>query len=77
VAANLARWGYPWVFDRFRFHMTLTGALPPAEAAAVLAALGPTLAPLLAQPVPVGAICHFAEGADGRFRVLGRYPLSG
>ena len=23
-AANLARWGYPWVLDRFRFHMTLT-----------------------------------------------------
>lgn len=22
---NLARWGYPYVFDDFRFHMTLTG----------------------------------------------------
>jgi len=25
---NLDRWGYPYVFDDFRFHMTLTGALP-------------------------------------------------
>lgn len=22
---NLDRWGYPYVFDEFRFHMTLTG----------------------------------------------------
>ncbi|MGE0565131.1 MAG: DUF1045 domain-containing protein [Pseudolabrys sp.] len=25
---NLDRWGYPYVFEEFRFHMTLTGALP-------------------------------------------------
>ena len=24
------RWGYPYVFDEFRFHMTLTGSLAPA-----------------------------------------------
>lgn len=26
--AHLQRWGYPYVFDCFRFHMTLTGKLP-------------------------------------------------
>jgi len=25
---QLYRWGYPYVFDDFRFHMTLTGSLP-------------------------------------------------
>lgn len=25
---NLARWGYPYVCEDFRFHMTLTGSLP-------------------------------------------------
>lgn len=25
---NLYRWGYPFVFEDFRFHMTLTGSLP-------------------------------------------------
>ncbi len=25
---NLERWGYPYVLDEFRFHMTLTGHLP-------------------------------------------------
>jgi putative phosphonate metabolism protein len=28
---NLERWGYPYVFDDFRFHMSLTGALAPAD----------------------------------------------
>jgi hypothetical protein len=27
---NLDRWGYPYVFADFRFHMTLTGSLAPA-----------------------------------------------
>ncbi len=74
---NLARWGYPWVLDRFRFHMTLTRALPPGEAAAVCAALEDPLRPILAAPVPVAGLCHFAEAGDGRFRILGRYPLTG
>lgn len=26
--ALLLRWGYPYVFEHFRFHMTLTGSLP-------------------------------------------------
>ena len=26
--AHLQRWGYPYVFDQFRFHMTLTGRSP-------------------------------------------------
>jgi len=26
-AKNLERWGYPFVFEEFRFHMTLTGPI--------------------------------------------------
>jgi len=29
--AMLARWGYPYVLEDFRFHMTLTGSLPLPE----------------------------------------------
>src|SRR5262249_2102845 len=29
----LERWGYPYVFSEFRFHMTLTGRLPAPEQA--------------------------------------------
>jgi hypothetical protein len=28
---NLAKWGSPFVFDQFRFHMTLTGPVDRAE----------------------------------------------
>lgn len=33
---NLDRWGYPYVFEDFRFHMTLTGSLPEADVAPVV-----------------------------------------
>jgi hypothetical protein len=29
--SNLLNWGYPYVFDQFRFHMTLTGAIDHLE----------------------------------------------
>lgn len=73
--AHLERWGYPHVLDRFRFHMTLTGALAPEAAERIREGLAPRLAPLLAQPVPVREICRFGEAADGRFHLLRRFPL--
>jgi hypothetical protein len=36
---NLDRWGYPYVLSEFRFHMTLTGAVPQRRKQMVLAAL--------------------------------------
>lgn len=29
--SHLMSWGYPYVFDQFQFHMTLTGPVPQAE----------------------------------------------
>jgi putative phosphonate metabolism protein len=34
-AANLDRWGYPYVFEEFRFHMTLTGRIGPDRRLAI------------------------------------------
>jgi putative phosphonate metabolism protein len=36
---NLDRWGYPYVLSQFRFHMTLTGAVPQRRKKAILAVL--------------------------------------
>jgi hypothetical protein len=36
---HLERWGYPYVFEDFRFHMTLAGPIPPERRDAVDAAL--------------------------------------
>lgn len=73
----LARWGYPYVMDEFRFHLTLTGDLPEDQARATEAALAPVLAPILPRPFRIDSLCLFGEGQDGMFRVLHRYALSG
>jgi len=73
--ANLLHWGYPYVLDRFRFHMTLTGPIAVEARAAVAAALAPVFRPLVAEPVPVAEICRFGEAPDGRFRLVRRLPL--
>ncbi len=73
----MARWGYPYVLGEFRFHLTLTGNLPPETAAQVQAALEPQLAPLLPRPFEITDICLFGEAEDGNFRLLQRYPLGG
>jgi putative phosphonate metabolism protein len=36
---NLERWGYPFVFEDFRFHMTLTGPLPRTARDHIIAVL--------------------------------------
>lgn len=59
---NLTHWGYPYVFEDFRFHMTLGGAIPDAaERAAVMAALDRELAEVLAEPLHVRSVCLFVE----------------
>jgi putative phosphonate metabolism protein len=73
--ANLITWGYPYVLDRFRFHMTLTGWLEPADREPARTALAAALGPILGVPLPVTEICRFSEAADGRFRLVRRFPL--
>ncbi|MEL6479219.1 MAG: DUF1045 domain-containing protein [Pseudomonadota bacterium] len=76
--ALLQAWGYPYVLDEFRFHLTLTGPLDPSDLAAVEAALTPKLADILSPPQPVQDICVFGEAEDdGRFHVITRLPLTG
>ncbi|MBP7241968.1 DUF1045 domain-containing protein [Amaricoccus sp.] len=75
---SLAAWGYPYVLDDFRFHLSLTGPLPAGVGAAVVAALAAAAAPALAAPMPVEDLCLFGEAAsDRRFRLLARHPLRG
>jgi putative phosphonate metabolism protein len=73
----LDRWGYPYVLDQFRFHITLTGALPSAQLNKVEAVLRPILAPLLPRPFRVRQICLFGEAQDGRLHLMRRYGLTG
>jgi hypothetical protein len=73
--ALLDRWGYPYVMEEFGFHMTLTGRLAPALRGAVAAGLDDWLAPVLPRPFEIGHLALAGEGPDGRFRLVGRWPL--
>ncbi|WP_353472673.1 DUF1045 domain-containing protein [Salipiger sp. H15] len=75
--ANLARWGYPYVMEEFKFHLTLSGKLAFGEAETVAEALRPALAPLLPQPFEIRELCLFGEAEDGRFHLIHRYALTG
>jgi putative phosphonate metabolism protein len=61
----LDRYGYPYVKDEFRFHMTLTGALESEEAARIEPALREHFAPLLHRPLEIAAIAIFVESTPG------------
>ncbi|KUJ78720.1 DUF1045 domain-containing protein [Ruegeria profundi] len=75
--ANLVQWGYPYVMDTFRFHITLCGKLDRATLTTVEAALQSRLAPLLPQPFQINDLALVGEAEDGRFHLLHRYALSG
>jgi putative phosphonate metabolism protein len=62
---NLHRWGYPYVFDAFRFHMTLTGRVGGNEAERIRVALDEVFGAILAAPVLVDGIALFVEPEAG------------
>lgn len=75
--AYLEAYGYPYVGDAFRFHMTLTGSLPGEHAAPVKQALETAYAAALpAGPVKLDRFALFRQdGRAGRFRLIDSYPL--
>jgi putative phosphonate metabolism protein len=75
--ALLDRWGYPYVMEEFRFHLTLSDRLPPDEGPAVAAALTAWFAPVLPAPLRIEDLCLFGEDEDGLFHLLHRYALTG
>lgn len=76
--ALLDRWGYPYVFEEYRFHMTLTGTLAEDERAAALARIAPLAAGALAEPVAVRSLCLFRQEAAGQpFVLAARFPFGG
>ncbi|MFW2544834.1 DUF1045 domain-containing protein [Primorskyibacter sp. 2E107] len=74
--ALLTAWGYPYVLDQFRFHLTLTGKVPKPQLDAVQAEIQTHL-PDLPAPFELADICLCGERGDGRFELLHRYPLCG
>jgi hypothetical protein len=75
---HLRNWGYPYVLDRFRFHMTLSTGVSRLEARQICAVLEPLFEPHLDSPFRIGEIALFGDPGGGEpFRIVGRYPLGG
>lgn len=75
--AHLIRWGYPYVLDQFRFHITLAGRLSPEDFARLADALRPHLVAAVGAPWRLRDIRLFGDPGAGRpFRLLRRFPLA-
>ncbi len=74
--ALLLKWGYPYVLEEFRFHLTLTGKLGTDDIGAAHDLLQGVLPPLPA-PFIIDAVALAGERADGHFELIRSYPLRG
>jgi putative phosphonate metabolism protein len=72
----LDRWGYPYVMDEFRFHMTLTGRLEAARRETVVAMLRERFAAIRLETLAIDRVALFRqEDASSRFAIIGHWPL--
>jgi putative phosphonate metabolism protein len=75
--AMLTTWGYPYVMEQFRFHITLTGKLPKTEGKVMVPRLQALLEPLLSQPFLVDGLALVGEDDTGHFHQITRLSFSG
>jgi putative phosphonate metabolism protein len=75
--AMLMQWGYPYVMEEFRFHLTLTGRLGDAAADQARDALALHFADVIPRPWTIDSLCLMGEDTKGRFHMLHRYTLAG
>jgi putative phosphonate metabolism protein len=72
----LDRWGYPYVMEEFRFHMTLTGRLGSERHGPVLSMLRERFAAIGLTRLAIDGIALFRQdGAASRFRIIGHWQL--
>jgi putative phosphonate metabolism protein len=69
---HLLEWGYPYVFEDFRFHMTLSGQVPAQQRPAMKAVLSDVFADHIDRPLGVSHLALFSEPERGAPFVLTR-----
>ncbi|MGY8684502.1 DUF1045 domain-containing protein [Bradyrhizobium sp. UFLA05-153] len=73
----LDRWGYPYVMEEFRFHMTLTGRLDAERRGPIVEMLRKRFAELRLVTLAIDRIALFRqENAAARFHIIGEWPLT-
>jgi putative phosphonate metabolism protein len=74
----LDQWGYPYVMEEFRFHMTLTGRLSDERRGPIVAQLRERFAAIDLTRLPIDRIALFKQADPAsRFRIIGSWPLRG
>lgn len=74
----LKKWGYPYVFEEFQFHLTLTGPVPGETAETMRTVLESTFADHIGKPLHVASVALFVEPHRGApFLVHSLLPLGG
>ncbi|WP_259988569.1 DUF1045 domain-containing protein [Sulfitobacter sp. S190] len=71
----LTAWGYPYVMDEFRFHMTLTS--PVEDAARIVPLAVSFFRDVLPTPFCLDALTLVGQDADGMFHEIDRFALTG
>jgi putative phosphonate metabolism protein len=73
---HLDRWGYPYVMEDFRFHMTLTGQLDTERREAVLTMLRSRFSTIGLTMLAIDSVAVFRqENAVSRFRIVNHWKL--
>jgi putative phosphonate metabolism protein len=73
---HLARWGYPYVMEDFRFHMTLTGRLPAERREPILQMLRNSFSAIDLKTLAIDRIAVFRQhDVNCRFRFVGDWRL--
>ena len=75
----LLRWGYPYVLEEWRFHLTLTGRIvDEGERSAIADLLRRQFMGFIDRPLTVRDLCVFRQpAAGGPFVTLARFTLGG
>ncbi|MGF1621690.1 MAG: DUF1045 domain-containing protein [Rhodomicrobiaceae bacterium] len=72
----LEQFGYPHIFERFFFHITLAGPLDEDELKRVEDAIAPALEPFTREAFEFEELCVFGDpGGDAPFNILNRVAL--
>ena len=72
----LLRWGYPYVMQEFKFHMTLTGWLAANEIEAIEQRANTRFQEFIGQPLSIASLALLGEDRDsGHFHVVDKLSL--
>ena len=73
---NLIKWGYPYIFEDFYFHITLTGKIPEDFRNKVKDEIENFFQPVLQQKINLSELALVGEAKDGNFYVIRQMPLA-